>query len=236
MEAFGFRDLVPAVTVVMVEATVVSLSVRVRSHSKPFSPVSETCLGNVSLAFSGKNQSDRRLGSGTEAMVLRLSVGVKEGRRSEDSREGKVRELQVEGESLSHDDSIGDCCSSVSAFSDPSLVTGVRRIGSTGRGESTSCTCSVDTLVSNVSILSFHNAVTSSTGYIETDRIGRGVSVTFTWTGFTTEKCGIKELGIRTGWRRSMGTSILPRERRLSPDPTGLRDTEKPDAVDTHRR
>lgn len=96
MEMLGFRVSAPPLMVVVVESTVVPLKVRVRSHANPFSPARETCLGDETLL--GKNHWVMRLGRGTEAMVLRFSAV--EGRRSEEIREGIVRELAVDGEFL----------------------------------------------------------------------------------------------------------------------------------------
>lgn len=92
----GRRILALAVIVVTFEATVVPLKVRVRSQANPFSPARETCLGEQG-SFA-KNHWDMRLGRGTEAMVLRF-LDVEE-RCKEEIREGVVRELADDGESL----------------------------------------------------------------------------------------------------------------------------------------
>lgn len=100
IEALYRRVCAPLVMVVVtVDATVLPLNVRVRSNEKPSSPVRETCLGDGGP--SDKNHCMTRLGIGASAMVLRFSdVG---GRRSDEIRDGIVRELADEGESLGNE-------------------------------------------------------------------------------------------------------------------------------------
>lgn len=105
IEKFGRRVFAPPVIVVTVEPTVVPLRVRVRSQANPFSPARETAGldgdPDSDALLPGKNHCDIRLGSagkGTAAMVLRFSAV--EGRRREERRDGIVRELAVDGESL----------------------------------------------------------------------------------------------------------------------------------------
>ena len=104
-EGLACRCSPPPMIVVVVDPKVVPLRVRVRSQSNPFSPASETGLGGE--AFSGKNHLETRSGRGTVAIVLRFSAGL-EGRRSEEIRDGKVRELSVDGESLENGESSAD--------------------------------------------------------------------------------------------------------------------------------
>lgn len=100
IESLWLRALVPPVIVVIVEATVDPLKVRVRSQANSFSPARETCFGEEGPFL---NHWDIRLGSGTEAMVLRFSAV--EGRRRDEIREGVVRELIADGETFDEGDS-----------------------------------------------------------------------------------------------------------------------------------
>lgn len=87
MDELWFLALAPPmIVVVTVEPTVVSLSVRVRSHTKPCSSGRDTCFGEKgSLVAVGKIHCVTRLErEGNDAIVLRFSASGSEGRRSEE--------------------------------------------------------------------------------------------------------------------------------------------------------
>lgn len=144
-------------------------------------------------------------------MVFRFSVGVTGGRCSEDSLDGKVRELAVDGESSRKVNSLKDWSTSTIVSSIVSRVTGVCGTAMVGDAWVLS-EGSVRISVSRVSLLSSEYDLTCPRGETWTACAGRSASDGLTCTGLTTEKWGIKELAMRTGLRGSGLNSMLPKE------------------------
>ena len=127
-----------------------------------------------------------------EAIFLPLSLGVKEGRRSEEIRDGNVCELADDGEALG-DGNPSDNCPTVTSSS-----SSLRLFLATGVWGSTSSACDdsahlepTSVAVSSIDLVVSELDLPCTVGGTETDASGRRIS-----TGAMTEKCGIKALAM----------------------------------------
>jgi hypothetical protein len=191
-EKLGRRFVAPPVIVVTVEPTVVPLNVRVRSQANLFSPARETGWEGeleTEALLPGKNHWVIRSGRAGTAMVLRVSG---EGREREERRDGIVRELAVDGESLVE--------KGESVMVDVSLGS-----MSLGRGVWGSDSEDERVWVSAWFEYVFKERTFDSQLDGSKEGVLRSSSRMVVSMGFTREKCGIKVLAMRTGAGESIG-------------------------------